>query len=146
MRKSEKEILASIDKLGARVSGEICSLRSELLSRMDDLERKQRSGSRKIHRMQQAQEMQQAEIEALTERVDALAKSDAIWSSRKGDRAAVDKESCYEVFDDLGINRRQAMLILRQLGKIQLDSQGKMTVPVRSSDTGRLVRAVVIRR
>ena len=146
MRKREEAILASIEQMGARVSQEISCLRLELLGRMDELERRQRSGSRKIRRMQQAQEMQQAEIEALTKRVEALTETDAIWRSPKGDLVGVDKDSCYDAFEELGISRRQAMLILRDLEKIALDSQGKMTVPVRNDADGRLVRAVVVRR
>lgn len=139
---NEDKILKAIANLGVSVA----ELKTEIGGRLNALELKLSGNRKELRRMQKAQEMQQEQIDELTKRVDALTKSDAIWRSPKGNMVAVDKDSCYEAFEDLGIRRRQAMLTLRELNKIQLDSQGKMTVPVRSDIDGRVVRAVVILR
>lgn len=139
---NENRILEAIAALGISVA----ELKTEIGGRLNALELKLTGNRKEIRRIQKAQEMQQSQIDELTKRVEALTESDAIWKSPKGNMVAVDKGSCYEVFEGLGIRRRQAMLTLRELNKIQLDSQGKMTVPVRSDIDGRVVRAVVILR
>lgn len=123
----------SVDKKLTEVS-------ASLTKRMDSIEKRvaahEKSTGYKI-------KCQQADIDALREKIAELSHSDAVvWRSQDKLETAIDKEIAYQAFYDLGIRRRDALKALEALGILVRRDKDSLLKNLYVG--GKYIRAVVV--
>lgn len=108
------------------------------------LERKMVGCNNATARCRKAVTLQQEQIDALSEKVNALLTDDrcVIWEDDR--RVGIDRKKFRRAVERMHVPYRAALRVLDDEGRICCDSEGNRTRPAWSKQAGKLVRAVVV--
>ena len=127
-----QKILAAIGEVNDKIDG--IDKRVEAVEAR--VEKYEKTTARRI-------KLQQDDIDALRAKIEELAHGDhTVWKSRDELEIAIDRETAYRAFRELGIRRREALRTLESLGLLVREPDN-LTKHVRLPDNSH-IRAVVV--